>query len=143
MKKNSSFVALVIFLSILTGVLIWEFVMGNADNFKDPLLRHTPKNGNVFGQMYTGGIVVPLLMGISIMVFAFIIERLLSLKKAEGKKDMQAFLVQVEKLLNEGNVDAVIDVCNQQKGTVANIIRSGMDRFKEVRNDPKLSNEQK
>src|SRR5688572_1430952 len=77
------------------------------------------------------------------MVFAFIIESLLKLRKAQGKKDMEGFLVQVEKLLNEGNVDAVIDLCNQQKGTVANIIRAGMDRFKEVRNDPKLGNEQK
>ena len=77
------------------------------------------------------------------MIFTFIAERLLSLSKAKGKKDLTVLLPQIEKLLNEGNLDAVTDLCNQQKGTVANIIRAGIARFKEVQNNSGMSDEQK
>ncbi len=142
MKKNSAFVAIVIVSAFVIGYLLWQFVLGDPSNFTDPLTREHPSKG-LLGTMYVGGMLVPLLLGLSVMIIAFIVERLLSLKKAKGKKDLALLLPQIEKLLNEGKLDAVTDLCNQQKGTVANIIRAGIARFKEVQNSTTMSAEQK
>lgn len=142
MKKNSTFVALVIVLSILAGWAIWEFVLGNASNFTDAAREH-PAKGNIFGLMYMGGALVGVLLSLSLMIVTFVIERTLSLSKAKGKKDLEQFLHTAEKHLNEGNLDAVLDLCNQQKGSVANILRAGVSRFKDIRNSTTLTTEQK
>jgi len=143
MNKKNRFVSIVMVLALVAGWAIWKFVLGAEGNFKAPINWEHPNPINVPGQMYTGGFIVPILIGISVMIVTFVVERFLSLNKAQGKRDLQQFLVSVEKQLNDGNIDAVIDMCNQQKGTVANIIRAGIDRFKEVRNDAALNNEQK
>lgn len=143
MKQNSRFVSFVIIGAAVVGFGIWKWVLGDPSNFKQPINWEHPNPTGVLGQMYTGGFIVPILIGLSIMVFTFIIERFMSLSKAQGKRDLQTFLVSVEKQLNDGNLDAVVDMCNQQKGTVANIVRAGIDRFKEVRNDAALTPDQK
>ncbi|MEP7234587.1 MAG: MotA/TolQ/ExbB proton channel family protein [Ignavibacteriota bacterium] len=143
MKKNSTFVAIVILGSFVVAFLIWQFVLGNPSNFSDPLVREKPLKDSILGLIYVGGFLVPVLIGLSLMVFSFVAERFLSLAKAKGKKDLTVLLPQIEKLLNEGKFDAVIDLCNQQKGTVANILRAGITRFKEVQNNPSMSPEMK
>ncbi len=143
MKKNSTFVAIVIVLSIIVGFGIWMYVLGNPSNFSDPLTKEHPVKDNIPGLMYKGGFLVGMLLSLSLMVVTFVVERMLSLAKAKGKKDLDQFLHAAEKHLNEGNLDAVIDLCNQQKGSVANILRAGISRFKDIRNNDSLTPEQK
>lgn len=142
MKKNSLFVLLVIGLSILTGVLFYLFVMGSPDNFLDAA-KTKPKLDSTLGKMFLGGFIVPILIGLLIMIFAFTFERFFSLKKAAGKKDIDAFLREVEKSLDSGNIDAVVDLCNKQKGSVANIVRAGVERFNDIRSNANMNNAQK
>jgi biopolymer transport protein ExbB len=140
MKKNSLFVALVMIGAFAAAILIYTIILGNPANFKDAA-KHQPIN--ILGTVHTGGMIVPVLITISIMVFAFIAERFFSLAKAKGKRDLTQFLVGVDKHLEAGNIDAAIDSCNQQRGTVANIIRAGLERFKEIRNDNHLDAQRK
>ncbi len=133
MKKNNYFVPIVLVAALAAGILIFMFLLGDPSHFKDGVMRTKP--ADTFGTIYSGGFIVPVLLMLTIMVFTFIIERFLSLAKATGKGDLNVFLVNVEKALNEGNIDASIDICNRQRGTVANILRAGLERFKEVRND--------
>src|SRR5581483_4297149 len=120
--------------------LIYTLIFGSASHFTDATKEH-PKD--VMGIIYTGGIIVPLLLMLTIMVFTFIIERFFSLSKAKGSGDINKFLANVENRLNEGNVDAAIDLCSKQRGTVANIIRAGLESFKKVRNENRLEAELK
>src|SRR6516225_5231971 len=113
MKKNSTFVAVVIVLSIVVGFGIWMFILGNPSNFADPLTKDHPVKDNIPGLMYKGGFLVGLLLSLSLMVVTFVIERFLSLAKAKGKNDLDKFLVSAEKLLNDGNLDGTLDLCNQ------------------------------
>ena len=142
MKKNSLFVILVIALALLVSILFYIFVMGSPSNFLDAAKEH-PKMDSRFGKMYLGGVLVPVLMALVLMIFTFTIERFLSLKKARGTKDLDVFLKDADKHLADGNIDAVLDLCNQQKGSVANIVRGGVERFKDVRNNPEMNTTQK
>jgi biopolymer transport protein ExbB len=82
-----------------------------------------------------GGLLVPLLIFLSILVITFVVERLFSLKKAQGRGSLPAFLTAVKKNLMNGDVDGAIEACKKQGGSAANVIRAGLDRFQAAKAD--------
>lgn len=79
-----------------------------------------------------GGPLVVVLMTLTIMVITFIIERILSLRKAQGKGPITVFLKTIQQEINKGNIDGAIAACDRQRGSCANIIRTGLERYKAV-----------
>ena len=80
-----------------------------------------------------GGYLVVALIMLTIMVTAFVFERIFSLRKAQGRASVTAFLTSVQKLVNTGDVDGAIEVCDKQRGSMANVIRTGLERYKVLR----------
>ncbi|MGH7496031.1 MAG: MotA/TolQ/ExbB proton channel family protein [bacterium] len=80
-----------------------------------------------------GGPLVVALIALTIMVTAFVFERIFSLRKAQGKGSVTSFLSSVQKLVNAGDVDGAIEVCDKQRGSMANVIRTGLERYKVLR----------
>lgn len=107
---------------------LYLFVLGDVSNFSDGENREKPIN--LMGTVYTGGPVVPVLITLSLLVFSLIFERIFSLRKAQGKGSLAVFLRNVQKSLATGDVDGAIKACDQQRGSMANIIRSGLERYK-------------
>lgn len=146
-KKESSgssiFASLSIVICILIGFLLWKFVMGSPSNFEggDPENGH-PLQGNYFGMVYKGGYVVPVLMGLLLMVIVFSFERFFVINKAAGKGNVDSFVGKVRGFLSSGNIDAAIAECDKQEGSVANVIKSGLRKYKEVEADSSLDTEQ-
>ncbi len=94
-----------------------------------------PRLGPLGEQMQKGGPLVAMLILLLILETAFIIERLLSLRKAQGRGNMPAFLNEVRKKLRSNDVDGAIQLCNQQRGSAANVIRAGLERYQQARNE--------
>ncbi|MCL4540002.1 MAG: MotA/TolQ/ExbB proton channel family protein [Bacteroidetes bacterium] len=88
-----------------------------------------------------GGPLVVVLLMLSIMVFTYIFERLFSLRKAQGKGALTKFLKDVEDNLNSGDVNSAIEACNKQRGSMANVIRNGLERYQEVLKDSHIDAE--
>jgi len=105
-------------LALVVAILVWW-------NF--PLL------GPIGEQMKAGGPLVAMLVLLLILETAFIIERTWSLKKAQGTGSMPEFLNNVRKKLHAGDVDGAIQLCGQQRGSAANVIRAGLERYQTVR----------
>jgi biopolymer transport protein ExbB len=147
-KKESSgssiFASMSIVLCILVGVLLWKFVMGDASNFEggDPENGH-PLPGNYFGMVYKGGYVVPMLMGLFLMVIVFSFERFFVIGKATGKGNIDAFVKKIQAFISAGNIDSAISECDKQEGSVANVIKSGLKKYKEMETEAKMDTEQK
>ncbi len=147
-KKESSgssiFASLSIVMCILVGVLLWKFVMGDPSNFEggDPANGH-PLPGNYFGMVYKGGYVVPVLMGLFLMVIVFSFERFFVISKATGKGNIDAFVKKIQGFIGAGNIDSAISECDKQEGSVANVIKSGLKKYKEMEVEPKMDTEQK
>mgnify|MGYP000364873043 CR=1 FL=1 len=143
---SSSFASLVIPLSVVVGILIYYFVMGNSSNFEGGDTKNHPVAegaGHVLGLIYKGGFIVPILLSLVIMLITFSIERFLTISKATGTGSVQVFVSKVRNHLNAGNVEAALAECDKQKGSVANVVKSTLKRYKEVENDPTLNKEQK
>lgn len=133
--KQSTFVITLVIAAFAVSVAIYMFVLGNPANFSDGEGRLKPIN--MMGQVHSGGVIVPVLISLSIMVITFIIERMLSLRKAQGRGSLTSFLKNLQKSLASGDVEAAIAACDQQRGSMANIIRAGLERYQTLARDSK------
>lgn len=138
--KQSVFMTVVIVVAVVVSAIIYYSVFGNVNNFKTPE-KVTP--ANILGAIYLGGPVVIFLMALSIMVITFTIERQLSLSKAKGRGPIEPFLKKVQSSLIDGNIDDAIAECDKQRGSIANIIRQGLDKYKMLSLENKLDAENK
>ncbi len=141
-----SFLAPVI--CIIAGYLIWRFILGDPAYFKVPDATggFWPSHKgplDALHRMYEGGIIVPLLIGLFLMVITFSIERGLTIGKATGKGSVSDFIRKVQYHLANKNVDAALAECDKQQGSVANVMKAGLKRYKEMITDTELATDQK
>ncbi len=139
----TGFAGIVIPVLIAVAIVIYIFVMGNPQNFQGNNTANLPKPGNYLGVIYKGGIIVPILMSILMMVITFSIERWITITKAKGKGRISAFVVRVYHQLSTRDIDAAINECDKQRGSVANVIRAGLLKYKEVMGVKDISKDQK
>jgi biopolymer transport protein ExbB len=92
---------------------------------------------------YEGGIIVPLLIGLNLMVWTFAIERFLTISKATGKGSVTEFIRKVQYHLANKNIDAALTECDKQKGSVGNVMKAGLRKYKEMTTETDLDTEQK
>ena len=122
------------------GILIYVFILGDASHFD---AEGHPKQGDYLGMMYSGGVIVPLLMAIFMVVVTFSIERFITISKAKGKGRSDEFLRTIKSLLASNQHDEAIAACDKQQGSLANVVRAGVERLQSVQNDSSLNSEDK
>jgi len=144
-KNSNNFVLnfIIVLACILTGVLIYKFVLGNPNNFLDGAARHKGKPGNILATMYEGGFVVPILMATLLTLLTFVVERALTIFKARGRGNSSEFVRKVQYHLANKNVDAAIAECDKQSGSVGNVMRAGLVKYREMTNNHELDTDQK
>ncbi len=89
-KKSSNAISWIApIVCIIAGYIIWRFILGSPDGFKEPDAaggfwpkHHGPKDA--LHGIYEGGIIVPLLIGMLLMVIVFSIERFLDYPQGIG-----------------------------------------------------------
>jgi biopolymer transport protein ExbB len=145
-KKESSssgmFATLTIPICIVVAILIFIFILGQPSHFADgDVEKGTPND--FFGRIYRGGNLVPVIMSYLLMVIVFSIERFVVIGKASGTGNVDAFVHKVQNALNAGNITAAEAECDKQKGSVANVIRSGLKKYREMEADDNLTVDQK
>lgn len=148
-KKSSNAISWMAPLAcILLGYVIWRFVLGADSNFTAPdpsggfWPNHKgPKAG--LSKMYEGGIIVPILIGAFLCVLTFVIERLLTVSKAAGTGNIAEFVRTVQFHLANKDVDKAIAACDKQKGSVGNVMKAGLKKYKEMITNTELVTEQK
>jgi biopolymer transport protein ExbB len=133
---------------IIAGYAFWRFVMGNPSGFSEPATEgwFWPKHHKPIGAMnaiYEGGIIVPLLIGLFLMVVVFSIERFLTISKAMGSANVTDFIRKVQYHLANKNLDAALAECDKQKGSVANVMKAGLKKYREMTETSNLDTEQK
>jgi biopolymer transport protein ExbB len=140
---SSIFAVVMIPVLLITAILIFQNVLGAGSNFEGGDNKNHPIPGNFLGMMYKGGFLVPLLMMSFMLVVAVAFERLFTLTVAKGKGSINNLVKRVQGYLKSDQIDAAITECNKQKGSVANIIRSGLEKYREVSGATDLDKDQK
>jgi biopolymer transport protein ExbB len=137
-KKSSNAVSwMAPVICLIAGVSFYIFVLGNSSNFV------SGKGANWMGKMHEGGPIVPLLITLFLIVLVFVIERFLTITKALGKGNIADFVRKVQYHLANKNVDAALQECDKQQGSVANVMKAGLRKYKEMIANSELDTEQK
>ncbi len=76
-----------------------------------------------------GGPLVPILMTFSVLSLTFIVERLITLKRAQGRGDISHFTRALKKSLDARQIPEAINVCRKQGGSLANVVGAGLERY--------------
>jgi biopolymer transport protein ExbB len=140
---KSVFVLLVIVLCFVAGWMIFKQIMGNPINFEGGNNEGHPLPGNYLGIVYKGGFIVPILIAINLILLTFAVERYIMLWRAKGRGNLNAFVRKVRDLLNEDKIEEASKLCDKQKGSLANVMKSGLHRYRDLQNDKTLMNDQK
>lgn len=144
---QSLFVAIVIPLVLVISVLIYMYIFGDSANFEggDPEKGH-PVEGMpqwLFGTIYKGGFIVPILLAVNIIIIVFSVERFINIFKAKGKGRVDSFIASIREHIAADRVDEAIALCDNQRGSVANVVRSGLTKYKMVAHDATMDKESK
>src|SRR6267143_5828037 len=88
-KKSSNLISWAApVICIIVGYAFWRFVLGNPNGFNEPhgggFWPHHKLPKDALHRIYEGGIIIPLLIGMFLMVIVFSAERFLTVRKALG-----------------------------------------------------------
>jgi biopolymer transport protein ExbB len=144
-KKSSGgiqamFATIAIPAALVVGIIIYQFIMGSPNNFD---AEGHPKPGNYLAMVYMGGFIVPILLTVNLLVIIFSIERFITIAKAKGKGRVETFVRKIQEMLTAGQLDNAIAECDKQQGSVANVIKAGISKYKKVMGDNSMDKEAK
>lgn len=135
--------ALVIPVLFAIALAVYVFVLGAPEHFVDGDHAKGPKQGDYFGIVHEGGPIVPILMTCFLIVLVFTIERMITIGKANGTGSIDSFVRKIKSLLDKNQVDEAIKECDKQKGSVGNVIKAGLLKYKQLANETQMDKEQK
>jgi biopolymer transport protein ExbB len=129
------------------AIVVYKFVFGSPSNFpngditKDPVPE--PALNHYLGVIYKGGFVVPVLLTLFFTVIVFVFERFITLSKARGSANVDAFVANIRSLLDKGDMSSALAACDRQKGAVANVVRAGLGKYAEMQGNKEMDKDQK
>jgi biopolymer transport protein ExbB len=129
--KQTIFVTLNAIIAFAIGFGLWYGVFRTSEN---PIVH----------SIYQGGPLVVLLIMIFIMCMVFVVERYFSLYGvAKGKSSVQVFFKSLVQLIQKDDLDGAMAACDKQRGTTANVLRAGIERYQEVKAQDGLDGEKR
>jgi biopolymer transport protein ExbB len=140
---QSAFASSAILLAFIVSLYLFITVMGDPLNFEGGNPKGTPLPGNYLGIIYKGGYIVPILMTVVTTLLIFTVERLITLTRAKGRKRLNSFVFKLQNLLVEDKIEEAIEACDKQKGSLANVMKSGLLRYRDLQKDQVLEKDQK
>lgn len=142
-KFESLFAAGAIVIAFLVAYYLFETIMGSPVNFEGGNPKGQPLPGNYMGILYKGGQIVPILMTCILVLFIFITERFITLNRATGSGNLAGFVSNIQSLTAKDKIEEAIVACDVQKGSLANVVKAGLVRYRDLENDPTLERDQK
>jgi biopolymer transport protein ExbB len=140
---SNIFAASVILIAVVVSYVLFENIMGNPVHFEGGNPDGAALQGDYLGIIYKGGLIVPILMTCVLVLIVFIIERAITLSRAKGKGRINSFVYKLQGLLNEDKIEEAIDACDKQRGSLANVMKAGLSRYRDLQKDKELEKDQK
>ena len=134
---------IVIICCFIIAVCIYHFLLGNPSNFMNNDPNNHPLPGNFLGTIYKGGIIVPVIQTLLLTVLALSIERYFALRSAFGKGSLAKFVANIKAALAAGDIKKAQEICDKQRGSVANVVTSTLRKYEEMEKNTSLPKEQK
>lgn len=134
---------LVIVCCFVVAACIYHFILGSPSNFMNNDPNNHPLPGNFMGTIYKGGYIVPIIQTLLLTVLALSIERFFALRSAFGKGSLAKFVANIKEALSAGDLQKAQAICDEQRGSVANVVTATLRKYGEMEKSTGLSKEQK
>jgi biopolymer transport protein ExbB len=132
-----------ILIAFVVAYILFSQVMGNPVNFEGGNPEGQPLEGNYLGIIYKGGYIVPILMTCVLVLIIFMFERVITLSRAKGKGRLNSFVSSLQALLAADKIEEAIEACDKQRGSLANVMKAGLARYRDLQKDKELEKDQK
>ncbi len=100
--------------------------MASVDTLQQGLNVSTHTLSVLFNYSSHWNIILLIIGGCSILSFTIFFERLLTLRKSEI--DTNKFIIGLRKVIKEGNIVEATRLCENTKGTISSIVKSGLSK---------------
>ncbi len=140
---KSTFTLFAMVIAFIIAWLIYKYIMGNPINFEGGNPDGHPLPGNYLAMVYKGGYIVPLLITINLILIIFAVERAITLSRARGKGRINVFVKSLQNLLNDNKIEDAIVACDKHRGSLANVMKAGLVRYRSLQDDATLEKDQK
>lgn len=140
---RSTMTIVVMLVALVLSYLVFKYVMGNPINFEGGNPAGRALQGNYLGIIYKGGLIVPLLMTINLVMIIFSIERFISLAAAKGKGRLNVFVKNIQIDLDGDKIEDAIARCDKQRGSLANVLKAGLVRYRDLQHLEGMDKDQK
>jgi biopolymer transport protein ExbB len=132
-----------ILIAFIVSYYLFTQIMGSPVNFEGGNPKMGPLPGNYLGIIYKGGYIVPILMTAVLTLIIFIFERLITLSRAKGRGRLNTFVRKLQSLLSEDKIEEAMEACDKQRGSLANVMKAGLIRYRDLQKDKGLEKDQK
>jgi biopolymer transport protein ExbB len=140
---SSLIASISIVIALIIGILVYLFIMGDKSHFVNGDNTLEPLEGDILGIVYKGGFIVPILLAVNIIIIIFSIERFVTLAKGKGRGDVNGFVLKIKSLMASNDIKSAIAECDKQRGSLANVVRAGLEKYEHVQNSSDMDKEQK
>ena len=139
---QSAFATSAILIAFIIAYVLFTQIMGNPVNFKGGNVEKGEAL-NYLGIVHRGGGIVPILMTCVLTLIIFTFERFFTLTRAKGKGRLNSFVRNLQELLAEDKIEEAMEVCDKQRGSLANVMKAGLVRYRDLQKDQELEKDQK
>ena len=122
---------------------LYKYVFGNPLFFEGGNPNGAPLPGNYLAIIYKGGVIVPFLITLNLILIIFAVERAITLVRARGKGKINVFVKNLQNYLDSNKIEDAVVACDKQKGSLANVMKAGLIRYRSLQNDQTLEKDQK
>ncbi len=129
--KQTIFVTVNTLVSFCIGYVVWGIILKGT------------QEGTIAHSVYKGGPLVVILIAVLLMLIAFVVERFLSLRTAKGSSSVQVFFKNLITHLQGNDFESALAACDKQRGTTANVLRAGIERYMRVKDDKAMDLEKR
>lgn len=132
-KKSQGFQGIraafwVIVCCFIIAACFFKFYLGSPSHFQGGDNEGHPLD--IWGTIYKGGLVVPVIQTLLLTVLALSVERWLALRTAFGTGSLTKFVANIKAALNAKDFNRAQQLCDKQKGSVANVVSASLTAYK-------------
>jgi len=118
----------VIVCCFIIAACFFKFYLGSPSHFQGGDNEGHPLD--IWGTIYKGGLVVPVIQTLLLTVLALSVERWLALRTAFGTGSLTKFVANIKAALNAKDFNRAQQLCDKQKGSVANVVSASLTAYK-------------
>lgn len=120
----------IIVVCAIAAYVIYEYVFGDPSHFQGGSKENGPVD--LMGTIYKGGFVVAIIWTLAFTVACLSVERFFAMKTAFGKGNLTKFVANIKAALRANDFAKAEQLCNNMKGSVANVVLASLNAYKEM-----------